>query len=352
MNKVLLQSVGIDIAKDKFDVCFMEINSEHTFVKGTTSFNNDSKGFETFFYWCSKRNQANASLIFVMEATGVYYEDLCYFLYSKNEKVSVVLPQKVKYFAKSLNIKTKTDQVDAKLIADMGLERHNTLQLWSPPSKQFKEIRDLTREFCRLKKSKTAIASQVHALRIAHNTSKDALRIALKHLAFTGKLITELDSILLKTVKKDNQLYDKITRIAEVKGLGILTIVKVIAETNGFLLFDNIRQLVSYAGLDVVQHQSGAHEGKTNISKKGNAHLRAALYMPAVCAATHNVTLKPFYNRLNEKFNHKKQSLVAVMRKLLILIYTLWKNDQEYNPKHQWDGKKKREVAFSLVDSH
>ncbi|NJX16964.1 transposase, partial [Tamlana crocina] len=115
---------------------------------------------------------------------------------------------------------------------------------------------------------------------------------------------------------------------------------KVIAETNGFLLFNSIRQLVSYAGLDVIQDESGQYKGKSRLSKKGNAHLRAALYMPAVTAATHNENLNKFYSRLNEKFNYKKQSLVAVMRKLLVLIYTLWKSGEDYNQNYQWTGIK------------
>ncbi|MCX2679113.1 transposase [Galbibacter sp. EGI 63066] len=131
----------------------------------------------------------------------------------------------------------------------------------------------------------------------------------------------------------------------------MIAVTRVIAETNGFLLFNSIRQLVSYAGLDVTQDQSGQYKGKSRLSKKGNAHLREALYMPALCAATHNENLKAFYFRLNEKFNHKKQSLVAVMRKLLILIYTLWKSGQEYNPQHQWQ-EKRREASLPPLDSH
>ena len=114
-----------------------------------------------------------------------------------------------------------------------------------------------------------------------------------------------------------------------------VTIIKVLAETNGFLLFKNIRQLVSYAGLDVVEKESGKYKGKTKISKKGNARLRTALYMPAMSASNHNKTLKTFYERVNESRTIKRQGLIAVMRKLLILIYTLWNKDEEYVENYQ-----------------
>ncbi len=337
---ILAQSVGIDISKNKFDVCFKEAKNGKNVIKGTKSLTNDSKGFKEFFHWYTKRKKNNSSLVFVMEATGVYYEDLAYYLNSKGEELYVELPQKVKYYAKSLNIKTKTDKVDAKLIADIGLERSGILKAWNPPSEQFKAIRDISRELSQLKKAKSAASSQLHAWRTAHGTAEEVLAIKEEYLDTLNELIKKMEEHLLDYVKRDKELYHKINRIAQVKGLGVLTVTRVIAETNGFLLFNNIRQLVSYAGLDVVQDQSGQHKGKSRLSKKGNAHLREALYMPAVTAITHNENLKTFYSRLNEKFNYKKQSLVAVMRKLLVLIYTLWKSGEDYNPNYQWQGKK------------
>lgn len=331
-----LKSVGIDIAKEKFDVCFKERKNGRSVIKGTKTFKNDPKGFTAFNLWYSKRRKEGSQLVFVMEATGVYYEELAYFLHSKNEAVYVELPQKVKYFAKSLNIKTKTDKVDAKLIADIGLERSSSLKAWNPPSEQFKAIRDLCREISQLKKNKSAASSRLHAWNTAHNTIPEVIKAAEEHLVILDELIEKMEELLLERVKQDKQLYEKIERIAQIKGLGIISVTKVIAETNGFLLFNSIRQLVSYAGLDVIQDESGQHKGRSRLSKKGNAHLRAALYMPAITAATHNENLNKFYSRLNEKFNYKKQSLVAVMRKLLVLIYTLWKSGEDYNPNYQW----------------
>lgn len=353
MSKILFQSVGIDMAMEKFDVCFREQSQGKVTTKGTKKFDNNYKGFKDFLEWCKKREKGNTPLLFVMEATGVYYEELCYFLHSLGKEIAVELPQKIKYYAKSQNIKTKTDKVDAKLIADIGIERHTSLKRWTPPSAQFKEIRDLTRELSRLKKIKNIMTSQLHAMNTAHGTAKEVLGTIKKHIKFTEKLIVDMDKALLKAVKKDKDLYERLARIEKVKGLGILTIVKVLAETNGFLLFDNIRQVVSYAGLDVVQNQSGKFAGKTTISKKGNAHLRESLYMAAISAGNNNPTLIPFYERLKDRLPAKKQGIVAVMRKLLILIYTLWKTGEEYDPSHQWQGAKKSGKLYSPpVDSH
>ncbi len=122
------QVSGIDMASKKFDVCFKEENDNgKNVVKGTKTFNNDIDGFKAYLLWANKRKKSNA-LVHIVEATGVYHENLCYFLFENGEKVSVQLAQKAKYFIKSLNIKTKTDKVDASSLAEMGLSRK--LGLW------------------------------------------------------------------------------------------------------------------------------------------------------------------------------------------------------------------------------
>lgn len=330
-KEVVKQIVGIDISKDSFYACFKVLcrNSNVT-IKGTKSFSNSPSGFKTFLEWCEKRNKTpHVAPIHVMEATGVYYEDLAYFLYHKKQLVSVQLAQKVKYFAKSCNLKTKTDKVDAKMIAEYGIEK-NLTELWRPPSNEFKMIRDLSREHTSLIQAQTAAKSQLHALNFAHGVNKEVIKLKEEQIAFYSKHIAAIEKEIKKMISADQSLESKIENIKKIKGLSLITIVKVLAETNGFLLFRNIRQLVSYAGLDVIEKESGTFKGRTKISKKGNARIRSALYMPAMSAARFNSNLKAFYERVNDGRAIKRQGTIAVMRKLLILIYTLWKKDVEY----------------------
>lgn len=332
-SKVLKQVVGIDIGMESFFACYLvKDQRERVVVKGTKSFKNSPKGMAEFLSWCKKREKDLAPQpIYVMEATGVYYENLAYFLYENGQKVSVQLAQKLTYFAKSNNLKTKTDKVDSKMIATFGMEKTlGTSDLWTPPSKEFRVIRDLSREHTNLKKEITAAKSQLHAMNHAHKTYKKVITLKKQMISFYEKQLDVIEKELKEQIKTDEQLYKKIQNIETVKGLGFITIIKVISEVNGFLLFTNIRQLVSYAGLDIVDKESGKYKGKTRISKKGNARIRSALYMPAVAAATHNINLRDFYERVNENHTVKKHGVVAVMRKLLILIYTLWKKNEPY----------------------
>lgn len=133
-------------------------------------------------------------------------------------------------------------------------------------------------------------------------------------------------------LKKDQKTWEKIDNILTVNGIGFMTIAKVLAETNAFALIRNGKQLTSYAGLDVVLKESGKHRGKTIISKKGNHHLRMSVYMPAISAIKSNPLMKTYYNRMLDNGKPKKAGVVAVARKLLLLIYYLWVNNTPYNP--------------------
>lgn len=332
-NEIIKQSVGIDISMKSFYAVYKVMSRDgKVAIKGSKSFENTLSGMKLFIVWCKTRNKAShCPLIFVMEATGVYYEELAYFLYDKQEKVSVQLAQKLKYYAKSINLKTKTDKVDARMIASFGIEKNLIeSELWTPPSKQFKMIRDLSREHTSLTKELAAAKCQLHALKHSHDIYKPVIKMKLKMIKFYEQQLNLIEKEIEKLVSKDDKLRQKIKNIATIKGVGTITVIKVISEVNGFLLFKNVGQLVSYSGLDVIENESGKYKGKTKISKKGNARIRAALYMPAVTALTHNTKLRRYYERVNEGREIKKQGIVAVMRKLLILIYTLWKNETTY----------------------
>jgi transposase len=118
--------------------------------------------------------------------------------------------------------------------------------------------------------------------------------------------------------------------VITIPGVNFVTGITVIAETDGFANISNRRQLVSYVGLDVVMKESGTLSWRPRISKRGNAYIRAGLYMAAVSSIIHNKTMKTYFNRLKDNGKPGKTGIVALERKLLILIYTLYKNDTDF----------------------
>lgn len=329
--------IGIDISMDDFHVCFKEKNMDGSVkIKGSKTFKNNYKGFQELIEWGKARTKADGSESYVMEATGCYYEDLAYFLFSKSKTVYVILANKIKHFAKSHNVKTKTDKVDATIIAQYGIER--TMDSWKPMSKEFKKLRDLCRELLSMKKEKSRAMSQLHAMNHAHEKEQSVLNIKNEQIEFYEKQINLIESEIKKSANSDLELKNRIENITKIKGVKIITAIVILCETNGFELFNSIRQVVSYAGLDVVFKESGKYKGQTKISKKGNARIRQCLYMPALSATNHNENIMELYERIKERNpTIKMKGVVAGMRKLLILIFVLWKKNEAYNPQYVWN---------------
>ena len=345
-QQLVRQCVGIDISKESFTACVCSyFYSGEEQLTEVVEFKNQKTGFNQLVKWSRKITSASVPVGFVMEATGVYYEALAYHLHRLNQPVSVLLPNKVKYFAKSWNVKTKTDIIDARIIARMGAERK--LSLWEPPLPIFKQLRDLTRAYSELMKEKTAFSNRLHAL----NSSYEPLALIVKS---NKSIIKKLDEQLVrfkaeieKIIYSESWLAEKVKKVLTIKGVGLMTVAVILAETQGFEFVDNIRQLCSYAGYDVVQRESGTSvQGKTRISKKGNSWIRAALHFPALVASRHNENLKNTYLRINEKKPSKMIGATALQRKILVLIYTLWKNDTVYDEAFE----KKRKADRSKVN--
>lgn len=324
--------VGIDVSKDSLECSYgsYSMTNERVFSK-VKKFNNDLQGFKKLLEWAKKRNNPK-DILFVMEATGVYYENLAYWLHENGLDLSVILPNKVNYFAKSHNIKTKTDSVDAKLLSRMGLERK--LDGWGVPTDRMREIKILTREYCDLKSKLTTVRNQLHAKCSAYKCPISVRKRLGYQKRMLEKQVSQVEVELRIIVKGDDILSKRVERLESIPGIGFMTIVCVLGETNAFALMHNSKQLVSYCGLDVQHRQSGLKAGKTTISKKGNSFVRSALYMPALSAFQHNPILKVFYERLAESKSVKKIAVTAVARKLLVLIYTLWKNKSVFDPKY------------------
>ncbi|WP_317044777.1 transposase [Olleya sp. Bg11-27] len=131
--------------------------------------------------------------------------------------------------------------------------------------------------------------------------------------------------------KEHKQAEEELKNICTIPGVGMLTAVIVIAETNGFELIRNKKQITSYAGLDIKEKQSGTSiRSKTRISKKGNRNLRKAMHLPSLSAVKYNKTHKELYLRLTAKSGVKMKGLIAVQRKLLELIYVVYKNKEGF----------------------
>lgn len=331
-------SVGIDIAKENFQACLMMRYADgRQVVLSNKSFGNRKSGFVALLSWvkrCIPKGYVGIKTIYVMEATGVYYEQLSYFLSDQSLDISVQLANNVKNFGKSLNIKTKTDESDAQVIALMGIERQ--LPLWKAPSLIFRQLKQLSRERLALVEQKTVVNNQKSAIKSSHEPIETTIKRMDEHIEFIEDQIQEIEEQIKKVVASDPILQKKVENVCTIKGVQLVTAITVIAECNGFSLFKNKAQLVSFAGYDVVKKESGQKKDKVGrISKKGNKFIRHALYFPAVTAIRYDPAFKNVADRITERTTLKMKGNVAVQRRLLILIYKLFVNDTVYDVKYQ-----------------
>jgi transposase len=331
-SKVTKQHVGIDISKDDFNACLMQrLDNDRIRVKASRKFKNTLPGYKTFIKWVLSKASVELTVSFSLEATGVYHENLAYYLYEQKHTVNVLLANTVKAFLKSLNVKTKTDKSDAKCIAQMGIERN--LSPWKPISPQMRQLKQLTRERGSIQKERIALINQFHALNHSHLPNKEVLKLIKQRLKLLDSQLEKITGYIEQTIMKDDFLKERFEKICLLKGLGLITVATIIAETNGFQHFTSKSQLISYAGYDVIKKQSGSSiNGKTRISKRGNARIRKAMHFPALTAVKYEPVFKLLYNRVYERTKIKMKGIVAVQRKLLIIIYSLFKNNVAFDP--------------------
>jgi transposase len=332
---LLSQNLGVDVSKDSLDVVFSTIDmQQYVKIKASRKFANTLSGFKQCQKWLESKRVKEVELRILMEATGIYYEQFAWFLYEKEYAVSVILPTKAKRYLQAIGNKSKNDKIDAKGLARMGLEQR--LPLWQPLSKNIYHLRLLTRQLEDFNNQRTVFLNQLHALSYSAYAVKEVEKNLKKMIMELEKGIRQLEKAIERLIKEDKVLSSKVGKILSIKGVGLKTIAVLLAETNGFATFENQGQLVSYSGYDIVENRSGQRTGKTRMSKKGNAHIRRAMHMPAFGVVRNQVT--PFvslYERLIGRGKTKMQAYVAVQRKLLILIWALWRKNESYDPKFE-----------------
>jgi transposase len=346
----LKYSIGNDISKEKFDACISVIDSEQRVkVIASRTFDNLPWGFKEYYEWASNKCKMPIPVVFIMEATGIYYESLAFFLHKKGCYLSVVLPNKSKKYMQSIGFKSKNDKIDAKGLSRMAAEQ--CLEKWEAPDETVMNLRSITRQRESLQEFKTQINNQLLAYQCGEFKNPTIINQMESTISLLNQQIKETEVLVNDEINKDEELKIKVENITQIKGVGNITVATVLAETNCFKYFKNSRQLVSYSGYDVIENQSGKHVGKTKISKKGNSHIRRIMHMPAFSVVSNNEPIfKALYERVFKRTNMKMKGYVAVQRKLLELIYTLWKNETKYdrNYLNKTSGNDEQKLLFPL----
>jgi transposase len=317
--------LGIDIGKDQFVTALL--------VAGQSSepatFDNSPTGFASLQRFLKKRKLQ--SLHTCMEATGRYYEALADFLYAQGYQVSVVNPAQIKAYGDSQLRRNKTDRLDAALIADFC--RTQQPLLWTPPPPEWRQLQALVRHLEDLQADYQRQRNRQHALQHAVQPAPLVLDNLEAQLTLLKQQIKQVKQAIQRHLDQHPDLKHSKDLLTSIPGIGDLTAGKLLAEFRAIRDFTDVRQLVAFAGLNPRQQQSGqSARGYTPISKQGRATIRAALFMPAVTAKNRAICLRPLVERWQRSGLCPMEIVVAMMRKLLHLIYGVLKSGQPFDP--------------------
>lgn len=348
MKKRLKQVVGIDVAQKELVVTLGKLHEDLSIeLYAYKVFSNKEKGFESLLNWVSKLTEELVPIHYVMEATGVYHQKFAYYLDENKMNQSIVLPNKISNYMRTLDLKTVTDKSCSEAIARFGLERQ--LDLWKRPKDVYKKLQQLTRERNQIVDERVVVKNQLHAEESEAEPNASSVKRIKARIKFLNNQEQEIKKDIDLIVSRDETIIKEIDTICTIPGVGKLTAVTILAETNGFELIKNKKQLVSYAGLDIKEKQSGTSvKGKSKISKKGNRNLRKAMHLPALSAIKHNEHFKEIFVRLVSKSGIKMKGVVAVQRKLLELVYILHKNKCIFQKHYEENKRGQLQVVATL----
>lgn len=312
--------VGIDVAKAKLDVALKTPAGKWR----TKVVANNSAGFEELRSWLAKHDVSCAHVC--MEATGVYWEAVAADLADHGLVVSVVNPALIKAFGASSGVRTKTDEVDAKVIAGFCADR--APEIWQPPSKSVRRLRALVSRREALLDLRTQESNRLEVA--ATQEVSHSIETVIAHL---DEQIKQIERQIKKDIDDDPTLRTQRDLLGSIPGVGPKTISMFLSHYGGELRFEKTRQAIAFAGLDTKKHESGSSvKGKPRLSKMGHSQIRRGLYMPAVVAMSKTPWGKAFTTRLLAAGKPKMLILGALMRKIVSIAYGVLKSGTPFNP--------------------
>jgi transposase len=316
-------ALGIDIAKLKFNACLIKQDGK---LKHKV-FPNTSAGFEQLSEWLSR--QRVECVHACLEATGTYGDSLSLFLQQAGHRVSVINPAAIKAFAQSRLSRTKTDRVDAELIARFCLAQEPPV--WTPLPAEVRELQALVRRLESLQEMRV-----MEENRLSSGITVEAVRHSVEQLmAYLNQEIKHTEELIRKHINSHPELKQQSQLLDSIPGIAETTAALLLSEITEIKQYRSARQVAAYAGLVPRERQSGSSvRGRTRLSKIGNARLRRALYFPAITALRCSPFFQAWAKGLQERGKSKMSVICAVMRKLVHLAYGVLKSGKEFDP--QW----------------
>ena len=306
--------VGIDVSKNTFDVA---IWGDLPFKSMTLiQFKRTKKGAEVFAVWLAGQPRKVAGI--VMEWTGSYSRELAEWLHQVSDgwTISLINPCLVKAFGKSLNLRNKTDAVDARLLAAFGQERKPSP--WIPPNPEQDHLQSLFRTRAKLVQLLTALKTRDEA---CPDAAEEAQKAQAEVIEVLRSRIRLLDEAVENLAAQHPAMQRDMSLLRSIQGVGPVTAMAVLAEAGDLRRFRRGRQLTAFLGVSPKRYESGSSvKGKTRMCRIGGAHFRPVLYMAAVSVTSRPGPMGDFYRRLVARGKPEMAAIGALMRKMVLVM--------------------------------
>lgn len=305
--------VGIDVSKERVDVCVLPGEDPHQF--GTSR-----KDVQALRRWLRRQHPR----LIVLEATGGYGTTLAAELQESGLAVAVVNPRQVRAFARALGLLAKTDAIDARVLALFA-------QKIEPPARplgdaQARQIKALVARRRQLVDLRTAERNRLTRADVAD--VRDSIQEVLNTI---DRQLQDTDRRIYEAIAASPLWVEKATLLESVPGLGRVTAAALLAELPELGQLTR-RQIAALAGLAPMNRDSGTLRGRRMITG-GRTTVRNALYMATLVATRHNPVVRTHYQHLCNSGKKKIVALVACMRKLMVILNAMIKNNQPWEPK-------------------
>jgi transposase len=325
--------LGVDIAKKTFQVAlttdgvnFYELEVENNARAIGQYFQNLRKKFSFRF----------PQLTVCLEHTGIYSYQLLEFLIRQNVKVCIEPALQIK--RSQGMVRGKSDQVDARRIAQYAVKNHAELTLWKPLRPTLQKLKALMSVRDRLIKTKVQLEVPLRegGEFIEASIQKSIIKSCQHTLKALHKDISKVEAEIDALVKEDSLLKHQAKLATSVPGVGKITALNVILSTGEFERITEVKQFACYAGVAPFEHTSGSSvRGKTRVSKMANMNLKKLLHMAAMSAIQCNEELKHYYERKVGEGKNKMSVMNAVRNKLISRIFSCVKNQRLYQKEFQ-----------------
>jgi len=307
--------IGIDISKSSIDVYD---------GKKSYKFGNDESGFRKIITLVEHIEET----IFIFEPTGIYSYALTEFCDKNNIACAIVSPKVSRDFARSLKVRSKTDKIDAKVLYKYQSHVEPSMVKVPKINHHIIEIQEMLNSYELLKSNIQQFRNQLESI---SENNKDLIRLTKKMIKLNekeaDKLFAKIENLLLED-KRIKQKYKAVLTIPAIGNKSALYLILF------FLKYPsaNAKEITALVGLDPVMKDSGIYRGKQRISKHGGQQLRNLLFLPTLASIQFNDRIKAFYTRLTANAKSKKLAVIASMRKLVLMAFSIFNSEQDYQP--------------------